>query len=223
MGGCDENQSSSRLLFRNRKDQFRYRIRATYQNSEGTTGNLGSSIVACPSYRISGGNLQFLPTVSMANVETGLLSSEGIKTTLLANFGSKAAVASIRTYPEPAVGLTCTSVRVKIDVRQSISLDTNQLGNDVFRFLTVSSMFSNRTAYDANVIKWEAPTGKVKMFRLRNNTPRDTHLLAPGRRWDVGLSWSRRRVQLGFRTVQAYESKLWIARMSINRSEYKVF
>jgi hypothetical protein len=71
-------------------------------------------------------------------------------------------------------------VTVGFNVLQSISLDASRLGNDAFRFATVSSMFSTSTVYDANVLRWETPDGRVKTFRLANSTPRDAHLLPAG-------------------------------------------
>jgi hypothetical protein len=156
-------------------------FRTTYQKSDGTTGNLGTSVVACPSYRKSGEVLlQFIPTITQAEVETGLPAGERIRNTLTANFGSDANVTSVRTYPEPAIELTRTGVSVGFDTLQSISLDTSKLGTDAFRFVTVSSMFSNSAVYDANVLRWETPDGLVKTFRLTNGTPRNAHLLEPG-------------------------------------------
>ena len=155
-------------------------FRATYQKSDGTTGNLGTSVVACPSFRTSGGVLQFIPTITTADVETGLPTDERIRNTLTANFGSEANVTSVRTYADPAIGLTKTDVSVGFNVLQSISLDASQLGNDAFRFVTVSSMFSTSMVYDANVLRWETPDGQVKTFRLTNSTPRGAHLLAAG-------------------------------------------
>ena len=51
-------------------------FRMTYQKSDGSTGNLGTSVVACPSFRTSGGVLRFIPTITMADVETGLPPGE---------------------------------------------------------------------------------------------------------------------------------------------------
>lgn len=155
-------------------------FRTTYQKSDGKTGNLGTSVVACPSYRTSGGVLQFIPTVTSADIETGPPASERILNTLTASFGSDANVTSIRTYPDPVVGVTKAGVSVELNVFQSIALDSGQLGNDAFRFVTVSSMFSTNTVYDANVLRWETPDSQVKKFRLANSTPRDAHLLAAG-------------------------------------------
>jgi hypothetical protein len=155
-------------------------FRATYQKSDGKTGHLGTSVMACPSFRKSGGDLQFIPTISRADVETGLPAGERTRNTLTANFGSDANVTSVRTYPDPAIGLTSAGVSVAFTVLRSISLDAAQIGNDAFRFMTLSSMFSTSTEYDANLLRWETPDGQVKVFRLSNSTPRDAHLLAAG-------------------------------------------
>jgi hypothetical protein len=155
-------------------------LRATYQKRNGNTGNLGTSVMACPSFRPSGDILQLIPTITAAEVDTGLPAAERIRNTLTANFGIDANVTSVRTYPDPATGRTSASVSVGFNALQSILLDAGQIGNDAFRFVTVSSMFSNSMEFDANLLRWETPDGRVETFHLNNSTPRDAHLLSPG-------------------------------------------
>lgn len=153
-------------------------FRATYQKSDGTTGSLGTSIMACPSFRTPQGVLRFVPTVSMADIETDLSADDRVRSTLTGHFDADMHVTSVRTYPDPDTELTDTGLSVGFSAPQAISLDTSQLGNDAFRFVTISSMFSTNMVYDANVLRWETPDGRIGVRRLTDSTPRDTHLLA---------------------------------------------
>lgn len=154
-------------------------VRPTHQDPddpEGSTGTLGTSVVGSSSYRTPGGtpaDFHFVPTVIRADVTTGLPTGERIAVELTANFDAMASVTSRRTFPDPPLGETTTGLSVTFEALQAISLDPNQLGNDAFRLLTVSSMLASPDVYDANVLRYEDPNQVAHTIRLadRFGTP----------------------------------------------------
>ena len=153
-------------------------VRPTYQKAGGPTASLGTSVVGSPSFRTSAG-LQYIPSVVKADLSTG--GADRIRSEVTALFCDPAAnVVRICTFPDPAVGRTVTGLSVRFQCRQEITLDRALRGNDAFRLLTLSSMFSTSRAFDANVLRYEDPAGVVHTSRLGDATPRDVHLLSRG-------------------------------------------
>jgi hypothetical protein len=152
-------------------------FRPSYQKADGTSAQLGTSVVGCPSFRSAEGALRYIPSVGLAAATTGLPPAERIAIALGASFGAQAEVTSERRYPDPPLGSTLARLHVGLHALLPIELDASALGSDALRFLTLSSMFSSETVYDANVLVWEDPEGQVRALRLDAATPRGTHLL----------------------------------------------
>lgn len=161
-------------------------FRSTYQTNNRETGcgaQFGTSVVGSASYRKAkrtSCEFRFLPTVTKADVFTdGIDRQDRILISLRGNFGTEATIVSTRTYPEPnfEISETTTSLNIEFQADQEIELCPSRQGSDTFRFLTVSSMFSSSTVYDANLLRWEDPNGEVHSFRLTDETPRPAHLL----------------------------------------------
>ncbi len=171
-------------------------VRPLYQRllASNESSSDGTSIVVTPSYRV-GDSLRFVPAVQRADVTTDPNDPDRVEIVLTASF-PEADVTSIRRYPEPGIGSTLTSVSVGFLMTQSITLG-HLPGSDSFRFLTLSSMFSDDETYDANVIVYEDPSGLVHEFRLNQGLKRGMHLLPAGTElgsWfklvkEAGSSW----------------------------------
>jgi len=158
-------------------------LRLTYQMAGGSSAPLGTSLVGTMSYRTAAG-LQYIPSVSRADVFTG--GSDRLRTVLSGQFGSDALVSSTRTFPDPPIGSTTVGVSVSFQSENAVHLDGSLLGNDAFRLVGLSSMFSSPSQHDADILRWEDPSGAVHTLRLTDTTPRDSHLfstpmeIAPG-------------------------------------------
>jgi hypothetical protein len=137
---------------------------------------LGTSIVGSPSYRTAGG-LQYIPSVSSANVTTGI--PERYRDDITAHFGTEANVSSSRTFPnDPLLGKTEFGLSVHFESLQDIPLAADTfVDNDRLRVVTFSSMFSSETQFDANLIRYEDSSGMIRTITLGDSTPRDSHLL----------------------------------------------
>lgn len=152
-------------------------VRSTYQKADGHTATLGTSIVGSASFRPPDQDLRLRPTVTQADVWTGIGVGERVEVVLQGIFDSTVArVISTRTFPDPPLGATLTHLTVQFEAMESIALNTNQLGSDALRLMTASSMFASETEYDANLLLYEDASGLVHSFRLANNTPRGQHL-----------------------------------------------
>ncbi len=150
-------------------------LRLSYQNSDGTGGTLGTSVVGSPSFRTSQG-LQFIPTVARSDVST--LGGQRYENVITSNFGSAATVTSTRTFPEPVVGRSTVDLSIDFEAQENIDLALGgpYADNDRLRVLTVSSMFSSSSQFDADILRYEASDGTVKTLPLTDATPRGQHL-----------------------------------------------
>lgn len=138
-------------------------LRATYQTAQGTTGKLGTSVVGAPSFRTPAG-LQFIPQISRADVQTG--GSPVYVNDLRGVYAGGANVVSTRTYTSPPLERTGVGLDVRFEAPSSISLSSFGRGFDRFRLLTVSSMFATPTSFDANLIRYEDPTGVIRTIDI---------------------------------------------------------
>jgi hypothetical protein len=155
-------------------------VRPTYQNSSGTSGTLGTSIVGTPSYRRPGGSpsdFRFIPSVNRADVWTS--GTERIQITVSADFEA-ASVTSTRTYMDPVIGATETVVSVRFEASKNIPLDDALRGKDVFRLLTLSSAWTDPSTYDGNVLRYEDASGGARMLRMDTISTRGEHILQTG-------------------------------------------
>ncbi len=152
-------------------------LRATYQKTNGLTGALGTSVVGSASFRTTAG-LQFIPTVTRGDVNTtgffGRYFSQ-----VVGNFGPQASLTTTRSYPDPVIDKTTVGLTVDFTADQNISLATGGAftGNDRFRMMTVSSMFSADTVYDADRVRYEDINGNIQTLQLTSATTRSAHLL----------------------------------------------
>jgi len=184
-------------------------LRATYQNANGTAGSFGSSVITAPSFRRTGNPLTLIPAMSSADVNmtynfptygpgpggVGFVPTtppERSDFTITGHgaYGAFATVNSERDYSaDPVVGSTSVTVDFTFTANQAISLQ--QLGNDAFRFITISSMFATRTGglYDASSVKVNG-TGGVTTLTLQNTTPKNAYLFASPRPIAVGSKFS---------------------------------
>jgi hypothetical protein len=152
-------------------------LRQTYQKAEGPGARLGTSIVGSPSFRTRDG-LQFLPKVTSAAIRTD--GPDLVRNEITARFDAPVVeVTSVRRFLSPVVNRSECRISIRFAARAPIRLDPTARGNDAFRLLTVSSMFSNRLNYDANVLRYEDPSKVVKTVRIGDLTRRDAHLFRP--------------------------------------------
>jgi hypothetical protein len=150
-------------------------LRNTYQTAIGGAA-LGTSVVGSTSFRTTAG-LQFIPTVISSNVATGVFGRYSSE--INGNFGSQATIFTTRTFPDPLIGKTTVGLTIDFTADQNINLATGGFaGNDRFRMMTVSSMFSTSTVYDADMIRYEDVNGDIHTLQLTNATARNSHLLA---------------------------------------------
>jgi hypothetical protein len=161
-------------------------LRSTYQKAEGPSAAMGTSVVTSLSYR-SPGLLHLVPRVTNALLTTG--GADRVRNELEANFSPDralvASIRSIRSYPDPIVGRTMTGLSLRFEAVSEIALDAAQRGNDAFRLLTLSSMYSDKNVYDTNVIRYEDGDSKVHSVRLadlldRRRGKRAFHLFPEG-------------------------------------------
>ena len=151
--------------------------RGTYQKSDGTTAALGTSVLGSVSFRESG-TFNFVPTANRVDVSTG--GPTRYQSLLSGQFGSLATVTSTRTFPDPVIGTTTVDVGVTFTAMSNISLATAAPfpGNDRFRVVTVSSMFTSSTQFDANRILYQDADGNVRSFAVTDATPTDQFLFS---------------------------------------------
>ena len=184
-------------------------VRATYQNADGTAGSFGSSVITAPSFRRTGQPLDLIPDVSGADLDMtynfppyipgpggvgmvpdGPPERSSFTITGDGTYGAFATVSSERDYSvDPSIGSTPVTFTATFTANQAISLQ--QLGNDAFRLMTVSSMFANRTTgeYDASSVVVNGTAG-VSSVVLQNSTPRNAYLFASPREIAVGSTFS---------------------------------
>ncbi len=150
-------------------------LRNTYQKPGGGGGALGTSVVGSASFR-TGAGLQFIPTVTRGDVTTdgffGRYHSD-----IDGNFGSQASINTRRTFPDPIVGKTTVGLVVDFTADQTINLAGGAFtGNDRFRMMTVSSMFTSSTVFDADLLRYEDSNGDIQTLQLTTATARNAHL-----------------------------------------------
>ncbi len=152
-------------------------LRAVYQKPGGGGAELGTSVVGSASFRTTAG-LQFIPTTTRGDVNTtgafGRYFSQ-----IVGNFGSQASLTTTRSFPDPPIGKTTVGLTVDFTADQNINLATGGVftGNDRLRMMTVSSMFSTSTVYDADILRYEDANGDIQTLQLTSTTARNAHLL----------------------------------------------
>ncbi len=184
-------------------------VRATYQNVDGTAGSLGTSVVTAPSFRRTGQPLALIPGMSSADINMtynfpnyvpgpggvgmvpdGPALRSSFDITGHGTYGAFATVSSERDYSsDPVVGASSFTVTYSWQANQAIPLQ--QLGNDAFRLLTLSSMFANRTTgeYDASSVVVNGVSG-TSTVTLTNSTPRNAYLFGSPREIAVGSKFT---------------------------------
>ena len=169
--------SSYPLTAVNLVSNFYYRL--TDQQADGGSAPLGTSVVATPSYRTDGG-LAFIPLATRADVTSGPMLEQRYRVTTQGNFASAAQVTSSTAFADPVVGESTASLAVRFLAPEAIALASGQpfVGNDRFRLLTLSSMFSSPTVFDANLLRYERADGAIGTLRLSDVSARDAHLFA---------------------------------------------
>jgi len=126
-------------------------FRLTYQKPNGTSATFGSSIVGAVSFRTSDHKLHFIPSVT--GVAVFVDGPERLSISISALHGNAARLRMRRIYATNAeLYQTTMNAEVSFTALRDIYLDKSQLGNDCFRFFTISSMYANPDRYDANVI-----------------------------------------------------------------------
>lgn len=152
-------------------------LRSTYQKPGGGGAALGTSVVGSASFRTNAG-LQFIPTVTRGDVNTTGIFGRYFSQ-IVGDFGLQASITTTRTFPDPIINKTTVGLTVDFTADQNISLATGGAftGNDRFRMMTVSSMFSTSTVYDADMIRYEDVNGSIQTLQLTGATARNAHLL----------------------------------------------
>lgn len=151
-------------------------LRNTYQKPGGGGGALGTSVVGSASFR-TGAGLQFIPTVTRGDVTTGGFIGR-YHSQIVGSFGSQASINTQRNFPDPTVGRSTVGLSVDFTADQTINLAGGAFtGNDRFRMMTVSSMFSSSTVYDADMVRYEDIHGDIQTLQLTTATTRNAHLL----------------------------------------------
>jgi hypothetical protein len=138
-------------------------FRLTYPLPDGKSAPEETSVVGSPSFRPPDKLLRFVPTVDKAMITTG--GDDRVRVVLKAHFGTAAGVTSTRTYSKPANGSTTAKLSVEFSADEDIPLDT-QRTNDAFRFLTASSIYSDRDNYFVNMIHYEDADRGAHFVRL---------------------------------------------------------
>ena len=150
-------------------------LRNTYQKPGGSGGALGTSVVGSASFR-TGAGLQFIPTVTRGDVTTNGFFGR-YHSDIDGSFGSQASINTLRDFPDPVIGKTTVGLSVDFTADQNINLAGGAFtGNDRFRMMTVSSMFSSSTVYDADMLRYEDTNGDIQTLQLTTTTARNTHL-----------------------------------------------
>ena len=149
-------------------------FRSTYQKAELAGSALGTSIIGTASFRRSGEPIDFFPQVH--RVELTKLGSDPLRSATSASFGSLADLTSVRTFAKPVVGRTTTQLAIDLTTRQPLRLDTREAQSDVFRLMTLSSMYSDDEHFDASLLRFEDQNHQVRELALRDLIPRGRHL-----------------------------------------------
>jgi hypothetical protein len=187
-------------------------IRPVIQQADGTSDDFGSSVVSAPGYRQAGGQLNIVPTGIDAHVQCdydfpalmddgmgGMVPAEPPKRTPVeitgtGDYGAAATVESTRTYiPDPVVGTTQFKVDWTFTANQNINLDTSKsTGNDAFRLIWISSMFSSRSLgeFDGSWVEVIDGSDNSEVLLLQDSTPRNAFLWSSPRPTAVGKSFT---------------------------------
>jgi hypothetical protein len=151
-------------------------IRNTYQKSDGGGAALGTSVVGSTSFR-TGAGLQYIPGITRGDVFTNGFFGR-YYSQIQGTFGAQASITTTRKFPDPVVGETTVGLTVDFTADQDIDLATGFVtGNDRFRMMTVSSMFSSSTVYDADILRYEDSNGDIQTRQLSDTTVRGTYVL----------------------------------------------
>lgn len=154
---------------------FHYRL--TYQKARGGSAPLGTSVIATPSYRTARG-LALIPTATRSEVSTG--TPERYRVATFGQFAAGAQVTSRSAFLNTVIGESSAMLTVSFASPAEIRLAAGApfVGNDRFRLLTLSSMFSSATRYDANRLRYRGMDGVIRTFEFSGATPRAAHLFA---------------------------------------------
>lgn len=152
-------------------------LRNTYQKPGGGGAALGTSVVGSASFR-TGAGLQFIPDVTRGDVFTNGFFGR-YYSQIQGAFGTQASTTTTRTFPDPIIGKSTVGLTVDLTADQDINLATGFFtGNDRQRMMTVSSMFSTSTVYDADILRYEDINGDIQTLQLTNATGRNSHLFS---------------------------------------------
>jgi len=152
--------------------------RAMYLKPDGSGARAGTSVVGSVSARLAGGELAYIPRVTRVNLAVDAGGVTTIET--VAAFADAAEVVCTLTAPKQVAGQTVSDMDISITTLQDTALDAAELGSDAFRLLTLSSMFSDSTQYDASMLRYEDDQGQVQTLGLTDATQRDAHLWTQG-------------------------------------------
>lgn len=154
-------------------------FRLTYQKPNGTSATFGTSIVGSISYKSSKENLRLIPAVDKAEIRTD--KNGQIKTTVIAKFEEKAKLSLTRIYTQRAtIGNTVMRTRINFNAMEDITLDSLRLGNDCFRLMTLSSMYSSEEAFDANILRYKLEE-KMNEFPIQSLKNRERYFFVSAR------------------------------------------
>jgi len=152
-------------------------LRLTYAKRGGVfSGDLATSVIGCHAFRTPAG-FDLTPTVSKTIIHASG-SRQGYRSLLHASFPGLASFVLERRLLSARTNRTVFRLENQFTALADIALETGAPfdGNDRFRVLTVSSMFSDPTKFDANSIRIQSATGEIVTFPLGQGTPRDKHL-----------------------------------------------
>ena len=142
-------------------------VRLAYQKPSGQGASLGTSVQGSPSFRLVRGGLYLRPKVGRADVRVG--ADKAVTNRMEAVFVGIADVSSSRSFPDPEPGRTVAEMSYVMTPTNEMDLDLDaerRNKGDVFRFTTLSSMFTDDRVYDANVLIYEDFAGKMHTLRI---------------------------------------------------------
>ncbi len=167
-------------------------IRPLVQRADGSTGAIGTSVVAGTAFRPGVGSLMIVPTISRVDVEIGGASRVVVQGTGAYGAGARrwCRVADIRIR---LVGRSVVLIDYTWTALQDIIMPPVAAGrgNDCFRLVMFSSMLADLGSgeYDANYLAITDPKGRRRTLALSDNV-RNTYLFASPRPTAVGRSFA---------------------------------
>lgn len=166
-------------------------VRPLVQQADGTTGAIGTSVIAGAAFRPQNGVLDLVPDMSRADLALGGVARVRVEAT--GSFGGRASIVSRRSYPEPSIGRSEVIIDYSWTARQNIVMPTINAGrgNDCFRLVMLSSMLADIRGgvYDANYLMVQDRQGRRRTVAL-DESARNQHLFASPRPTGVGMSFA---------------------------------